>query len=140
VQLAQHFLEQTCKDFGREVLTLTRAQAANLKSYDWPGNVRELKNVIERAVILSPGKVLRLDMSMPVFRPNESPVATEPVHADEVLTEKDIREFQRANILRALQQSNWKVSGSGGAAELLGVRPTTLADRMRSFKIMRPSR
>ena len=65
VQLAQHFLEQTCKDFGREVLTLTRTQTANLRGYDWPGNVRELKNVIERAVILSTGKVLRLDLSMP---------------------------------------------------------------------------
>jgi len=140
VQLAQHFLEQTCKDFGRDTLPLTRAHAANLKSYDWPGNVRELKNVIERAVILSPGKVLRLDLSMPVFRPNETLVPTEPMQADEVLTEKDIREFQRANIVRALKQSNWKVSGSGGAAELLGVKPTTLADRIRSFKIKRPSR
>ena len=140
VQLAQHFLEQTCKDFGRDTLPLTRAHAANLKSYDWPGNVRELKNVIERAVILSPGKVLRLDLSMPVFRPNETLVPTEPMQADEVLTEKDIREFQRANIVRALKQSNWKVSGSGGAAELLGVKPTTLADRIRSFEIKRPSR
>ena len=140
VQLAQHFLEQTCKDFGRDTLPLTRAHAANLKSYDWPGNVRELKNVIERAVILSPGKVLRLDLSMPVFRPNETLVPTEPMQADEVLTEKDIREFQRANIVRALKQSNWKVSGSGGAAELLGVKPTTLADRIRSLKIKRPSR
>ena len=51
IQLAQYFLEQTCKDFGRDTLTLTRSQAAHLKSYDWPGNVRELKNVIERAVI-----------------------------------------------------------------------------------------
>ena len=140
VQLAQHFLEQTCKDFGRDTLPLTRAHAANLKSYDWPGNVRELKNVIERAVILSPGKVMRLDLSMPVFRPNETLVPTEPMQADEVLTEKDIREFQRANIVRALKQSNWKVSGSGGAAELLGVKPTTLADRIRSFEIKRPSR
>ena len=65
MQLAQHFLEQTCKDFGREPMTLTRAQAANMKAYSWPGNVRELKNVIERAVILSPGKTLRLDLSMP---------------------------------------------------------------------------
>ena len=65
VQLAQHFLEQTCKDFGRDVLTLTRAQTEIVRSYHWPGNIRELKNVIERAVILSQGKVLRLDLSMP---------------------------------------------------------------------------
>ena len=140
IQLAQHFLEQTCKDFGRELLSLTRAQIANLKAYDWPGNVRELKNVIERAVILSPGKVLRLDLSMPgVAPPDMGEVVAAPAD-DEVLTEKDMREFQKANIVRALKQANWKVSGTGGAAELLGVKPTTLADRVRTFKIKKPSR
>ena len=113
VQLAQHFLEQTCKDFGRETLTLTRTQAANLRHYDWPGNVRELKNVIERAVILSPGKVLRLDLSMPSFEQNGTTLVAEPARYDEVLTEKDMREFQRANIVRALERANWKVSGNG---------------------------
>jgi uncharacterized membrane protein YdjX (TVP38/TMEM64 family) len=55
IQLAQEFLNKTCKDFGREPMTLTRGQANKLRAYDWPGNVRELKNVIERAVILSRG-------------------------------------------------------------------------------------
>ena len=140
VQLAQYFLEQTCKDFGREALTLTRSQAAKLRAYDWPGNVRELKNVIERAVILSTGQVLRLDLSMPGVAPE---VVSEPsgeARPDEVLTEKDMREFQKANIIRALKQASWKVSGKGGAAELLDVKPTTLADRIRTYKITRPSR
>jgi PAS domain S-box-containing protein len=139
VQLAQHFLEQTCKDFGREVLTLTRAQTANLRSYDWPGNVRELKNVIERAVILSQGKVLRLDLSMPGYRSQETELLNRDSNDASVLTEEQIKELQRKNIVKALQQTNWKVSGSGGAAELLGVRPTTLADRVRALKIKRPS-
>ncbi len=141
VQLAQHFLEQTCKDFGREILTLTRAQTANLRSYDWPGNVRELKNVIERAVILSQGKVLRLDLSMPAFKPETSGsfVNKDKGDEDEILTEKQIKELQTANLIKALKQSNWRVSGSGGAAELLGVRPTTLADRIKSYKIKRPA-
>ena len=139
VQLAQHFLEQTCKDFGREALTLTRTQAANLKAYDWPGNVRELKNVIERAVILSPGQVLRLDLSMPGFGPDQDPGAAAPQGTDDILTEQEMREFQKGNIVRALKQANWKVSGKGGAAEFLGVRPTTLADRIRSLKIRKPS-
>ncbi len=65
IQLAQEFLTKTCKDFGREPMTLTRGQANKLRAYDWPGNVRELKNVIERAVILSPGNVLRLEAPMP---------------------------------------------------------------------------
>ena len=140
VQLAQHFLEQTCKDFGRETLTLTRAQAAHLRTYDWPGNVRELKNVIERAVILSTGKVLRLDLSMPGFAPQSGAEANQEPGVDEILTEKSMRELQKANIMRALKQANWKVSGKGGAAELLDVKPTTLADRIRTYKIKRPSR
>jgi len=138
VQLAQHFLEQTCVDFGREALTLTRAQTANLRAYDWPGNVRELKNVIERAVILSTGKVLRLDLSMPGLKQEADELAEAATTAGEVLTEKDMREFQRTNTIKALEQSKWKVSGAGGAAELLGVRPTTLADRIRTLKIKKP--
>ena len=140
VQLAQHFLEQTCKDFGREVLTLTRAQATHLRAYDWPGNVRELKNVIERAVILSKGKVLRLDLSMPGFAPQADAAPEHLSMIDEILTEKSMRELQKANIIRALEQANWKVSGNGGAAELLDVRPTTLADRIRTHEIKRPTR
>lgn len=139
IQLAQHFLEQTCKDFGRNVLTLTRTQAANLRSYDWPGNIRELKNVIERAVILSTGKVLRLDLSM-LGLSSESDEVTEPAAVNgEVMTEKEMRELQRDNIVKALQRSNWKVSGAGGAAELLGIRPTTLADRIRTMQIKKPA-
>lgn len=140
VQLAQHFLEQTCKDFGREAMTLTRSQAANMKAYSWPGNVRELKNVIERAVILSPGKTLRLDLSMPGLKFDKEPAAPAGPRGDELMTEKEMRAFQKANLVRALERADWKVSGKGGAAELLGVRPTTLADRIRTFKLKRPSR
>jgi transcriptional regulator with GAF, ATPase, and Fis domain len=64
LQLASHFLDRTCQEFGHRALTLSRQQAALLQRYDWPGNVRELKNVIERAVILSKGKVARLDLAM----------------------------------------------------------------------------
>ena len=140
VQLAQHFLEQTCQDFGREMLTLTRAQAITLKAYSWPGNVRELKNVIERAVILSPGKALRLDLSMPGFALAETAPTETAATTDEVLSEKEMRDYQKRNIVKALEQANWKVSGAGGAAELLGVRPTTLADRVRTYKIRRPAK
>ncbi len=140
VQLAQHFLEQTCKDFGRDVLTLTRSQTANLKAYEWPGNVRELKNVIERAVILSTGKVLRLDLSMPALKAGAEDILDVSAVNNEILTEKEIREFQKRNIVKALEHSNWKVSGKGGAAELLGVKSTTLADRIRTYKIKKPAK
>lgn len=140
VQLAQHFLEQTCKDFGREALTLTRAQTANLRAYDWPGNIRELKNVIERAVILSTGKVLRLDLSMPGLKADPGVAAASTTESTDVLTEKEIRALEKRNLEKALLQTNYKVSGKGGAAELLGIRPTTLADRVRAWKIKRPAR
>jgi len=140
VQLAQNFLVQTCKDFGRDPLALTRAQTEILRAYRWPGNVRELKNVIERAVILSQGKVLRLDLSMPGQSDVRDSGPDEPGREEGILTEKAMKEFQKSNTVRALKQANWRVSGKGGAAELLGVRPTTLADRIRTFKIKRPAR
>jgi PAS domain S-box-containing protein len=140
VQLAQHFLEQTCNEFGRDDLTLTQSQAANLRAYDWPGNIRELKNVIERAVILSTGKVLRLDLSMPGLRIVTDDETEAPDRGHEVLTEKALRELQRNNTIKALEQTNWKVSGAGGAADILGVKPTTLADRIRTMKINKPAR
>jgi PAS domain S-box-containing protein len=140
VQLAQHFLEQTCRDFGREMLTLTRTQTANLRAYNWPGNVRELKNVIERAVILSTGKVLRLDLSMPFLKRDAAVSPDSREDSDDVYTETEMRGFQKNNIVRALTQANWKVSGKGGAAELLGIKSTTLADRIRTHKIRKPTR
>jgi transcriptional regulator with GAF, ATPase, and Fis domain len=139
VLLARHFLEQTCADFGREPLRLTRSHANAIESYDWPGNVRELKNVIERAVILSPGNTLRLDLSLPGSEASSGiqPTAAVP---DAVLTEQQMREFRKQNIIAALKQTDWRVSGKGGAAELLGIKPTTLADRIKSMRIRRPRR
>jgi PAS domain S-box-containing protein len=139
LQLAQHYLKQTCIEFGREPLKLTRSQAQIIEAYDWPGNVRELKNVIERAVILSKGNTLRLDLSIP-----DSVVTTADVENgrvtgdDQVLTEEQMRALQKENIKAALRQTNWRVSGKNGAAELLGIKPTTLADRIKTFGIRKP--
>jgi DNA-binding NtrC family response regulator len=121
-------------------LTLSKQQAALLKRYDWPGNIRELKNVIERAVILSRGKVLRLDLAMSDIL--NAPAAQEPEPKDvdkELLTELEVRDFERNNTLRALEIAEWRVSGPNGAAKLLGVKPTTLTDRMKKFKLRKPS-
>jgi PAS domain S-box-containing protein len=136
LQLAQHFLEQTCKEFGREGFRLTRAQARAIQDYPWPGNVRELKNVIERAVILSEGSALRLDLPLPQ-RERQAGPGSVPAD-DRVLTDRQMRELQKQNLVAALRQSGWKVSGRNGAAELLGIKPTTLADRIKSFGIRRP--
>ena len=140
IQLAQDFLDKTCKDFGREPMTLTRGQAGKLRRYEWPGNVRELKNVIERAVILSPGNVLNLDAALPETVPGDATSRDGVDSASSFLTEEEMREFQKKNLIEALKTTDWRVSGSGGAAELLGVRPTTLADRIRTWGIRKPSR
>jgi PAS domain S-box-containing protein len=144
VQLAQHFLEKACRDFGRDPMTLTKSQAGNLRRYDWPGNIRELKNVIERAVILSEGNVLRLDKSMPDVRSEVAPARPDEEATGRerpgILTESDLRELQKNNIIAALTQAGGRVSGKGGAAELLDIKPTTLADRIRAYDIRKPRR
>jgi len=145
VQLAVHFLEQVSRDFGRPCPQITQVQAAALRAYSWPGNIRELKNVIERAVILSTGDALRLDLSLPealagggqAQSGTDSRAALAPAP---FLTEKQMREQQRSNVVAALEAAGWRVSGKGGAAELLGIRPSTLTDRMKTLRIRRPGR
>jgi transcriptional regulator with GAF, ATPase, and Fis domain len=143
VRLAGHFLEQVCRQFGRPCPALTDAELAALRRYDWPGNVRELKNVIERAVILSRGDRLRVDLSLPGAGPAAvTPPAdtSHPPTAAAFVTDAEMRERQRQNLLAALRMAEWRISGRGGAAELLGIRPTTLTDRMRSLGIEKPAR
>ncbi len=127
--LAQHFTDLACAELGREPMSLSRQQVSVLEAHDWPGNVRELKNVIERTVILSRGKRLRLDLVL-------SPQATTDVTAAEVengefMTEEEFRALERANLRAALTAAEWRVSGKGGAAELLGLKPSTVAYRMK---------
>jgi transcriptional regulator with GAF, ATPase, and Fis domain len=143
VQLALHFLERTCQNFGHRPLTLSRQQAALLKQYNWPGNIRELKNVIERAVILSQGKVLRLDLAMAsIFEADtihDTAGDAAPDSARRILTEAELTELSRQNLVAALVAANWRVSGPNGAAKLLGLKPTTLADRIKRLGVSRPS-
>jgi PAS domain S-box-containing protein len=136
IQIASHFLERTCQEFGHRPLTLSKQQATLLKRYDWPGNVRELKNVIERAVILSRGKVLRLDLAMSdILHAPETAEAEAHATRSQLLSETEVREFERNNTLLALEMAEWRVSGPSGAAKLLGVKPTTLTDRIKKFKL-----
>ena len=138
IRLARHFLEKTCSDFARPPMQLTRSQAEMLRRYNWPGNVRELKNVIERAVILSPRNVLRLDLSMSNPGADSRNTDAADRRPEQLLTEIEMREFQKKNLVAALEQANWKVSGPGGAADLLGVKSTTLTDRIRMLGIRKP--
>ena len=116
---------------------MSRAQLQAIQAYDWPGNIRELKNVIERAVILSHGKELRLDLSLPSTKAasGEAPAV---VTDSQVLTEAEVKALQKRNMVAALKQANWRVSGKNGAAELLGIRPTTLAIVLRRLVSRNP--
>lgn len=140
IQLALHFLKSTCREFGREVPQLTQGQADALLGYSWPGNVRELKNVIERAVILSSDKHLRLDLA---FQGNVEEVAVSSASSAgspqrQFVTEAEMKQQQKQNLQRALDFAGWKIAGADGAAALLGLRPSTLTDRMRGFGLKKP--
>jgi transcriptional regulator with GAF, ATPase, and Fis domain len=143
--LAKHFVELSVRDLKCAKPRLTRAGVAKLQNYDWPGNVRELRNVIERAVILSRGGTLEFDLptataSTPPPRPN-SRVETQEDGAPgpRFLTEAELQHRERDNLLAVLQQANWKIKGPDGAAELLGVKPSTLLARMGKWGLQRPT-
>jgi transcriptional regulator with GAF, ATPase, and Fis domain len=133
--LAQHFLKLSVKELGCTKPRLTRAGIIQLQSYDWPGNVRELRNVIERAVILARGGPLEFDLP----RDHKQPAVTstkarvETATSAEFLTEAEMRQYERDNLVTVLENAGWKVKGPNGAAELLGLNPATLVSRIRKM-------
>jgi PAS domain S-box-containing protein len=141
IQLAVHFLEQVCREFGRRCPNFTQTQVDAMRAYEWPGNVRELKNVIERAVILSQGDNLQLDIKGGgnIRRPGASIESAQIPAGRDFLTEKELKLQQRDNMRRALEHANWRIAGKGGAADLLGLKPSTLVDRMRAFGLEKPT-
>nr|WP_285817739.1 sigma 54-interacting transcriptional regulator [Echinimonas agarilytica] len=129
--LAQHFLERASIRAGKPNVKISLAQLEHLKQYHWPGNIRELENVIEREVILAQGESLRFERLL-----QESPSTNLVEEAPAVVfTEYDQKQQQRQAIVRALQTSQGKVFGKDGAAELLGIKPTTLASRIKKLKL-----
>jgi PAS domain S-box-containing protein len=139
--LAIHLLREAARKLNVGPLHLTEADARRLAQYAWPGNVRELQNVIERAAILARNGRVRIDLP-DVPGATQSSRRTPPSGGKlAILTDEDRRERDRANILSALDASGGKVFGRGGAAELLAVKPTTLAARIKALGIRyeRPS-
>ena len=107
-----------------------------LVSYDWPGNVRELQNTIERALILWSEGALAFDL--PAARKSEPSDGREtPMAKTPLPTREELKRQEREAIINALKRSNGKVSGSGGAAELLDMKPTTLASRISALGVNR---
>ena len=138
--LAEHFLALSARKLGRPKPRLTLANVQKLQHYRWPGNVRELQHVIERAVITSEGGRLAIDLpeDAPVQTKKPAPAST-TVDADRVMTDAEVCQLEADNIRAALKRTKGKVSGAGGAAELLGVKPTTLASRIKALGVSLPS-
>jgi DNA-binding NtrC family response regulator len=137
--LAKYFVGMLAKELKCPKPRLTEAGVARLQNYDWPGNIRELRNVIERAIIVARGQVLEFDLPMAsAARPPASPVfeINETVPA-EFLTEPEIQRRERDNLFMVLQKAGWKIKGADGAAELLGVKPTTLISRIKKMGLKR---
>jgi transcriptional regulator with GAF, ATPase, and Fis domain len=129
--LAGLFVRQACRRLHLPEGKLPLRELDRLQNYDWPGNVRELQNVVERAVILSRGGTLQFDLG-PVRHENHANGGRD---APGFYTEAEWREMERENLLRALRHTGGRVSGAGGAADLLGVNANTLASRLRVLGI-----
>ena len=124
--LARHFVETYGARMSKQISGIPDEAMDALMYYPWPGNIRELQNIIERSVILTTGDVLQ----MPAL-PSNTPVKTEPV---------TLAEAERHHILKALEESNWVLGGKSGAAVRLGMKRTTLIDKMRRCGLSRDHR
>jgi formate hydrogenlyase transcriptional activator len=131
--LVRHFAQQFARRMKKTIETIPAETMGALTEYDWPGNIRELQNLIERAVILSPGPTL----NVPVMALNGSGRAHAPAREKETET---LEESDRRHILAALESTNWVIAGPNGAAERLGMKRSTLQFRMRKLGIARPTR
>jgi DNA-binding NtrC family response regulator len=139
--LASHFIETVVKELRCPRPRLTRAGTETLLNYDWPGNIRELCNVIQRAAIFAQGGALQFDL--PVGNSPAEPASSRTAHGNgvnaEYMTEAELRRRERENIFAVLQKTGWKIKGFDGAAQLLGVSPTTLFARMQKMGLKKPA-
>ena len=139
--LAAYLVTRKARQLGRKMITLPPDVLDRLIHYDWPGNVRELENVLERAIILSPGASLELEAIQlsPVGRP--ASVSDSLVRSSGPATGDDtLQTHERAHILQICRATGWKIKGPDGAARRLGLNPGTLYARMKKLGIRRPLR
>ena len=137
--LIAHFVRQAGLRFHIPLPSIPNREVERAQDYEWPGNVRELQNVVERAMIVSPGGKLTLDLpeagkALAGQKGRASPPA---VLHETVIPENEWRKRERANVVAALRQAHYKISGKGGAADLLGINPGTLASRLKALGIDR---
>ena len=139
--LANRFLNQAASKLNLPLPQFTKANMIELQAYDWPGNVRELQNVIERAVITSRSGKLAFHLTEGAKangrRAKEERRRTSDAEKP-VLTEEEMKQRDRENLLNALHQSGWKITGDGGAAEILAMKPTTLHSKIKKLGLQKP--
>lgn len=137
--LVAHFVKQIVVRLNRPSPRVTKATMSQLVAYDWPGNVRELQNAVERAVILSQGGALHFDLATSTSA-ESARVRSDPAEVSLLLTRDELKRHELESIVAALKQTGGKVFGSDGAAELLGMKPTTLSSRIKALGITRKPR
>jgi transcriptional regulator with GAF, ATPase, and Fis domain len=130
--LAAHFVEVAARKHQRRHVSLRPSDVERLRTYDWPGNCREMQNVLERAVITSQGGKLNLEVPEPKARAARPRTPDGPPR---ILTDEEVRALEKDNVVAALDRCHGKIYGPDGAAELLGLRPSTLISRMKRMGI-----
>ena len=128
--LVDHFVEKYAGLMSRKITKVPDEVMQALREYHWPGNIRELQNVIERAVILSPGSLLRLSLAELRSQNNEAARASG--------RPETLLEVEKQHILETLQQTKWVIGGPSGAAVKLGMKRTSLVYKMGKLGITRP--
>ncbi len=126
--LAKHFLDKAAKKLHKNIDEISDTSLDDMLTYNWPGNVRELEHVIERAVILSQGRILNLFMA----GTRDASTDGKMVSAARI---KTLRELETEHILAVLGHCNGKIRGEDGAAKILDIKPTTLESRMKKWGI-----
>jgi len=129
--LAEHFAQAASIRLRTRHAQLSNADVELLCSYPWPGNIRELQNVVERAVIISQGGPLRIDLALGSRRMKSHHAAVE----GSVLSEAELKRREHENVMRAIEQCKGKIYGPDGAAAMLGMRPTTLTSRIKKMNL-----
>ena len=123
--LVWRFVEEFANTFGRRIESISRENMAALQAYSWPGNIRELRNVVERAMITATGT--RLTIPVPASTTASARRSTKLV------------DVEKSHIRSVLESTNWRIRGPGGAADRLGLKPTTLETRLAKLGVKRPT-
>jgi len=127
--LSWAFIQEFSDSMGKPISGIDEASMMALQAYSWPGNIRELRNLIERAMILARGPVLKISLGRGSSSSSSSTSGETPGSRDDA---------ERSHLRRALERCGWRIRGAGGAAAVLDMKPTTLESRMKKLGLARP--